>query len=178
MGCDRSFALVPIDSNRRKPSIVPVPGPLNRAGKAQLRKSLTLSQRESFASALMTGSFDQYVNAFAVFLGATSVQIGWLTALPQLLGGLFQLIAVWFGQWVHRHRLIVISAAVQSMALVLVALLAIPNLFDKPISTLLLALAARFRSAAAACSLALSLHSPRRMAMCSVMPAPAILVLR
>jgi len=76
MGCGRPFALAEVDSNRRKLSIVPVPGPLNRAGKAQLRKSLTLSQRESFASALMTGSFDQYVNAFAVFLGATSVQIG------------------------------------------------------------------------------------------------------
>jgi len=141
MGCDPPFAAASVDSNRRKLFVVAIPGPLNRAGKAQLRKSLTLSQRESFASALMTGSFDQYVNAFAVFLGATSVQIGWLTALPQLLGGVFQLIAVWFGQWVHRHRLIFISAAVQSMALVLVALLSIPNLFDKPISTLLLALA-------------------------------------
>lgn len=108
--------------------------------KRQLRRSLTLSQRESFASSLMTGSFDQYVNAFAVFLGATPVQIGWLTALPQLLGGAFQLMAVWFGQWVHRHRLIVLSATLQSVSLALVALLAIPDVFTSPLWLLLLAL--------------------------------------
>lgn len=88
----------------------------------------------------MTGSFDQYANAFAVFLGATAVQIGWLTALPQLLGGLFQLVAVWFGQWVHRHRLIIFSAAMQCVALLVVALLAIPNLVPSTLFWLMLAL--------------------------------------
>ncbi len=105
----------------------------------QLRNSLVTSQRESFASSLMTGSFDQYVNAFAVFLGATSVQIGWLTALPQLAGGLFQLLAVWLGQWVHRHRLIVVSAAIQTAAILLVLLLTFPW-WGQPIPILLTAL--------------------------------------
>ena len=107
----------------------------------QLRSSLVTSQRESFASSLMTGSFDQYVNAFAVFLGATSVQIGWLTALPQLAGGVFQLIAVWMGQWVHRHRLIVVSAAIQTMAILLVLLITMPW-WHQPIPVLLTALIA------------------------------------
>ena len=80
----------------------------------------------------MTGTFDQYVNAFAVFLGATTVQIGWLTALPQILGGLLQLVAVWFGQWIHRHWLIVVNAAIQTLMLGIFALFAIPELFNVP----------------------------------------------
>ncbi|MDX1341425.1 MAG: MFS transporter [Reinekea sp.] len=104
-----------------------------------LRTSLVTSQRESFASSLMTGSFDQYVNAFAVFLGANSVQIGWLTALPQLAGGVFQLLAVWIGQWLHRHRLIVVSAALQTAAILVVLSLALP-VWSHPIPVLLGAL--------------------------------------
>lgn len=95
-------------------------------------RSLSLSQKEAFFSALMTGTFDQYVNAFAVFLGATSVQIGWLTALPQILGGLFQLVAVWFGQWIHRHWLIVMNAVVQTIMLGVFALFAMPDFLDVP----------------------------------------------
>ena len=96
------------------------------------QRSLSLSQKEGFFSALMTGTFDQYVNAFAVFLGATTVQIGWLTALPQILGGLLQLVAVWFGQWIHRHWLIVVNAAIQTLMLGIFALFAIPELFNVP----------------------------------------------
>jgi MFS family permease len=96
------------------------------------QRSLSLSQKEGFFSALMTGTFDQYVNAFAVFLGATSVQIGWLTALPQILGGLFQLIAVWFGQWIHRHWLIVFNAGLQTLMLGIFALFALPGLLEMP----------------------------------------------
>jgi MFS family permease len=103
-------------------------------------RSLSLSQKEGFFSALMTGTFDQYVNAFAVFLGATSVQIGWLTALPQLLGGLFQLITVWFGQWVHRHWLIVVNASLQTLMLGVFALLAMPNMLNVPFHWLIVAL--------------------------------------
>ena len=108
--------------------------------KIRLKRSLRLSQRESFATALMTGSFDQYVNAFAVFLGATSVQIGWLTALPQLLGGACQLMAVWFGQWVHRHRLIIASAMIQTIMVALIVFTAIPDVFTQPFWVLLGAL--------------------------------------
>ncbi len=119
--------------------LVSAPSP-DRKHTTRLKRSLKLSQRESFATALMTGSFDQYVNAFAVFLGANAVQIGWLTALPQLLGGICQLIAVWFGQWVHRHRLIVVSAALQTLMLALVVFAAIPDTFTHPFWVLLGAL--------------------------------------
>lgn len=106
------------------------------------QRSLSLSQKEGFFSSLMTGTFDQFVNAFAVFLGATSVQIGWLTAMPQILGGLFQLVAVWFGQWIHRHWLIVISAGIQVLMLALFALLALPDIFNVPFHWLIAVLSA------------------------------------
>jgi MFS family permease len=114
--------------------------PQTRDETEQLRRSLVLSQKESFASSLMTGAFDQFVTAFAIFLGASSVQIGWLTALPQLIGGGFQLIAVWFGQWIRRHRLIVVSAAVQSAALGVIAMLAIPAFQSSSLTIMLFAL--------------------------------------
>lgn len=103
-------------------------------------RSLSLSQKEAFSSALMTGTFDQYVNAFAVFLGATSIQIGWLTALPQFLGGLFQLVAVWVGQWIHRHWLIVVNAGVQSVMLGVFVLFALPDFLNVPFHWLIAAL--------------------------------------
>lgn len=103
---------------------------------SQLRTSLKHSQKESFSSSLMTGSLDQYINAFAIFLGASVIQIGWLNALPQLLGGVFQLISVWFGQWIHRHKLIVISASIQVTAIGCILLIS-TDLF-KNISMLIL----------------------------------------
>lgn len=114
--------------------------PDSREETQRLRRSLKLSQKESFASALMTGSFDQFVNAFVIFLGASPIQIGWMTALPQLIGGGFQLIAVWFGHWIHRHRLIVVSAAIQSASLGLIAMLAIPSFRSSSLTIMLTAL--------------------------------------
>lgn len=115
--------------------------PVNSDDQSDARqRSLTLSQKEGFFSSLMTGTFDQYVNAFAVYLGATAIQIGWLTALPQILGGMFQLVAVWFGQWIHRHWLIVINASIQTLTLGFFALFALPALKDMSFSYLVAAL--------------------------------------
>lgn len=113
----------------------------SHANTGQLRTSLKHSQKESFSSSLMTGSLDQYINAFAIFLGASVIQIGWLNALPQLLGGVFQLISVWFGQWVHRHRLIVISACIQVMAIGCIVLISTSIFNDLSMIILLMALA-------------------------------------
>lgn len=114
--------------------------PVERCSSSLLRRSLVLSQRESVFSSVTTGSFDQYVNAFAIYLGASAVQIGWLTALPQLVGGVAQLASVWVGQWIHRHWLIVLSAVAQCLSLLLVMLLAFPGLIKDPLSWLILAL--------------------------------------
>ena len=109
--------------------------------KQTTRNSLILSQRESVASSLMTGTCDQYINAFAVFLGASSVQIGWLVALPQLLGSFCQIITIWLGQFIHRHRLIVRGAALQVIALVFIVLSGLPGVLPYPLLWLLAAVA-------------------------------------
>jgi MFS family permease len=114
----------------------PVPLP-KRLSPEETRKSLVLSQRDSFASSLMTGTYDQYINAFAVFLGASAVQIGWLVALPQLLGSIFQILTIWLGQFIHRHRLIVAGASLQVLALIAIVLIAIPGWFAQPLDGLL-----------------------------------------
>lgn len=92
----------------------------------RVRDSLTVSMKDSVASSVMTGTVDQFLNAFAIFLRASSVQIGWLTGIPQLLGGLFQILSVWLGGYWPRRSLIVAGAGVQTLALIGLCLLALP----------------------------------------------------
>lgn len=98
-----------------------------------VRNSLNVSLKDSVASSVMTGLVDQFLTAFAIFLRATSVQIGWLNGIPQLLGGLFQIVSVWFGGYWPRHRLIVVGAGIQTLSLVAMTALALP--FAWPMET-------------------------------------------
>lgn len=92
----------------------------------RVRDSLTVSMKDSVASSVMTGTVDQFLNAFAIFLRATSVQIGWLNGIAQLLGGIFQILSVWLGGYWPRRALIVVGAAVQTLSLLALMLLALP----------------------------------------------------
>ncbi|HET8905096.1 MAG TPA: MFS transporter [Saccharospirillum sp.] len=92
----------------------------------RVRDSLAVSMKDSVASSVMTGTVDQFLNAFAIFLRASSVQIGWLTGIPQLLGGLFQILSVWLGGYWPRRSLIVVGAGVQTLSLIGLCLLALP----------------------------------------------------
>jgi len=58
------------------------------------KKSMTTSKAEGMAYAVMAGTGDTYIPAAAVALGATSLQIGMLSALPQLLGALLQFFSI------------------------------------------------------------------------------------
>lgn len=83
--------------------------------KGELRQTLRCSQQEAVASATMTGTSDNFLNAFAVYLQASALQMGWLTAVPQLFGALFQILSVWLGSFVRRKPLVVRVAAVQAV---------------------------------------------------------------
>lgn len=63
----------------------------------RLVKSLEYSQKEAVASSAMIATCDNFMNAFALHLRATSLQMGFLTAFPPLLGSLMQLVSVWLG---------------------------------------------------------------------------------
>ncbi|MEE4109880.1 MAG: MFS transporter [Halieaceae bacterium] len=90
-----------------------------------LRDTLQRSRKEAFASALMTGTCDNYLGAFAIALRASLVQMSWLTAAPQLIGALSQLLSVWLCQHLHRKKAIVIGVGVQATAVLCMMLLAL-----------------------------------------------------
>ncbi len=86
-----------------------------RRKRDRLRRTLRCSQQEAAASATMTGTSDNFLNAFAIYLQASPVQLGWLTALPQLFGAILQIVSVWLGNHIPRKPLVVYTALVQSM---------------------------------------------------------------
>jgi MFS family permease len=92
--------------------------------KQKLRQSLRCSQQEAFAAATMTGTGDNFLNAFAIHLQASALQMGWLTAIPQLFGALAQVFSVWLGNWFRRKPLVVSVAAIQACIVAAMAVLA------------------------------------------------------
>ncbi len=102
----------------------PTPPPA-RGRAAWLRNTLGLSQKEAVASATMTATGDNFFNAFAIYLNASAVQMGWLMAIPQLFGALFQLLSAWLGNYLPRKPLVVITARIQAGVVVGLSLLAL-----------------------------------------------------
>ncbi len=92
-----------------------------------LRRTLRYSQQESVASATMTGTNDNFLNAFAISLQATALQMGWLTAIPQLFGAVWQIVSVWMANHVTRKPLVVGVALLQSLVVGSMALLSIAS---------------------------------------------------
>jgi MFS family permease len=89
-----------------------------------LLKSLDYSQREAVASSTMTSTCDNFMNAYALHLGATSIQMGFLTAFPQLIGSLMQVVSVWLGTFLTRRLLVLLTAVVQAVLMFAFAVLA------------------------------------------------------
>lgn len=90
-----------------------------------LRRTLGLSQKEAVASATMTATGDNFFNAFAIYLQASAMQMGWLTAIPQLFGALSQILSAWLGNYLPRKPLVVITAICQALVVSALAALAV-----------------------------------------------------
>jgi len=58
-------------------------------------RSLRHSLKDAAAFATMTGVGETYLSAFALFLKATTPQIGLLASLPPMLASLVQLLSAW-----------------------------------------------------------------------------------
>ncbi len=67
---------------------------LDRFKQNPFYKSLTLSWKEGIAASVMQVSVDEYLIPLGLFLGATPMDIGFLVAVPHLLGSLSQFLAV------------------------------------------------------------------------------------
>lgn len=93
---------------------MPSPAPSHHQSRYRLLKTLEQSQREAVASSTMTATCDNYMNAFALHLGATPIQMGFLTAVPQFLGSLLQLLSVWLGSFLPRRVLVILAAVLQA----------------------------------------------------------------
>jgi len=95
----------------------------------RLLKTLDHSQKEAVASSTMTATCDNFLNAFALYLGASNMQMGFLTAVPQLLGSLLQLVSVWLGSLLTRRRIVLFTAILQTALMLCMAVL---SLLDGP----------------------------------------------
>jgi MFS family permease len=90
------------------------------------KKSLNVSWKEGIPANIMLVVMDYYLVPLALFLGGTAKDIGFLVAIPQLLGSLSQLIASFVVRKCGSRLLfIIIGSLVQVACLVPMALLAI-----------------------------------------------------
>lgn len=85
----------------------------------------------------MTGIGETYLSAFALFLKATTPQIGLLASLPPLLASLVQLFSAWLGRRTgHRKAIVLAGASLQAFAWLPMAIL--PVLYSDAAVTLLI----------------------------------------
>jgi MFS family permease len=93
--------------------------------KINVRETLRISFKDGIFASIMSGVTDPYFTPFALALGATAQQIGWVSGFPQFFGSLSQLFAV---QAVYRIggrlKLLVGTVSIQATLLLLIALLA------------------------------------------------------
>ncbi len=112
----------------------------------EIRNSLSYSWKEGVAAQVSISAFDYFLIPFAIFLGATTQQIGLLAALPNFASSLSLLFAVRAVNFAGtRHKLLSSASGLQAVFLVPVVVL--PFL---PVSTgtkmgLLIALVSLFR---------------------------------
>ena len=77
----------------------------------QTERSLDHSIKDAGAYAVMIGVGETYLSAFALFLKASTPQIGLLASLPPLLGSIVQLMSAWLGRWTGQRKAIVLTGA-------------------------------------------------------------------
>ena len=113
----------------------------------QTDRSLKASLKDATAFATMTGIGETYFSAFALFLKATTPQIGLLASLPPLLASFVQLLSAWLGRLTgQRKALILAGASLQAFAWL--PILVLPALFPAHAATLLIACVVLYQAGA------------------------------
>ena len=80
--------------------------------------------RDGAAYAVMSGSGETYFSAFAIFLKASTAQIGFLASVPALLASFAQLLSAWLGHtFGNRKAIILIGATLQALVWIPMAML-------------------------------------------------------
>lgn len=86
-------------------------------------KPLQLAIIESIFTSLMTGSAMVFVIPFAIYLGANSIQIGLITALPALLAAWFQLSSLKLLKFYTRKKIVMATVFIQATTWMIIAIL-------------------------------------------------------
>lgn len=102
------------DSSDSSANAAATPGSAAPRQRHRLLLTLQHSQKEAVASSTMTATCDNFMNAFALHLGASSIQMGFLTGIPQLAGSVMQLVSVGLGNWFSRRRIVLLAATLQT----------------------------------------------------------------
>jgi len=98
----------------------------------KIQASLSVCRKEGVMAQVMIVITDYYFTPFALFLGATSQQIGLLVALPQLAGSISQLAAVKAVKlYGSRLRFLIFGVGAQAVGLIPLALLAFITLPER-----------------------------------------------
>jgi MFS family permease len=104
----------------------------------QTNRTLRHSLKDAAAFGTMTGAGETYFSAFALFLKATTPQIGLLASLPPLLASSIQLLSAWLGRLTGKRKAIILAGAgVQAVSWI--PILALPLLFPEHAVTLMIA---------------------------------------
>jgi MFS family permease len=92
----------------------------------RVEATLRHSVKDGVAYSIMVGSGESYFSAFAIYLRATTAQVGVFASLPPLLASFTQLLSSWLGRLTGRRKgIIVLGAALQGFSLLPLALLPI-----------------------------------------------------
>jgi MFS family permease len=110
-------------------------------------RSLKASLKDAAAFATMTGIGETYFSAFALFLRATTPQIGLLASLPPLLASFVQLLSAWLGRATGRRKVLILAGA-SLQASSWVPLLLLPMLFPAQAVPLLIACVVLYQAGA------------------------------
>jgi MFS transporter len=104
----------------------PLPFDAERSSRAaQLRRDLRSSLGDAAGSGMMVGTGETYLPAFVLAAGLGEVLAGLIASLPQLAGGIMQLVSPHGVRLIRSHRKwVVLCAAVQALAFLPLALAA------------------------------------------------------
>jgi len=104
----------------------------------QTNRTLRHSLKDAAAFGTMTGAGETYFSAFALFLKATTPQIGLLASLPPLLASSIQLLSAWLGRLTGKRKAIILAGA-GLQAVSWIPIVVLPLLFPEQAVTLMIA---------------------------------------
>ena len=85
----------------------------------RVRESLRASFKDGVFASIMAGINDYYTTPFALFLGASVQQVGLVSALPNLLASLSQLLAVRVVYWIGGRLKLLVRLVISQASLIL-----------------------------------------------------------